>query len=240
MSATKVFNTVEILETILLQLPIRDVLLDQRVSRSWRAVIAGSISIQRALFLRPMKRSCNTRKSDICFVQLSTPGQQVLDCRDTMTLMTAILPIADGSRGTLQVDKPRFHADFCAMASCSWSNMLLTQPPRYEEIFFSNHVNQLLDPSENSIHMHLKDSMTLGDATVSQGELYDLGAFHIATNGRYITVTDVLRALEEEMKRHDRAMLAGDDFRFGWDGHTQFDGAATLWQDLLGVKIREF
>lgn len=49
-----VLGTTELLETILLGLPMQDLLLDQRVCRSWRALITSSIRLQQALFLEPV------------------------------------------------------------------------------------------------------------------------------------------------------------------------------------------
>ncbi|TKA71628.1 hypothetical protein B0A49_03031 [Cryomyces minteri] len=49
----RVVNIVELLEQILLHLPMVDLLLAQRVCRRWRALIIHSVHLQRALFLRP-------------------------------------------------------------------------------------------------------------------------------------------------------------------------------------------
>lgn len=43
----------ELVEIILLQLPLRDVLFAQRVDRTWHAIIANSPQLQRALFFKP-------------------------------------------------------------------------------------------------------------------------------------------------------------------------------------------
>lgn len=52
MAATsRVFNTPELLETILLHLPMNDIISANTVSKQWRASITGSVSLQRALFL---------------------------------------------------------------------------------------------------------------------------------------------------------------------------------------------
>lgn len=48
-----VFDTVELLEAILVCLPSKELLLTQRVSKRWRYVICGSIKLQRALFFEP-------------------------------------------------------------------------------------------------------------------------------------------------------------------------------------------
>jgi hypothetical protein len=51
----EVFGTPELLEMILLGLPIRHILASaERVCRSWKATIDGSIKLQRALFFQPL------------------------------------------------------------------------------------------------------------------------------------------------------------------------------------------
>jgi hypothetical protein len=48
----------EIVETILMHLPMRDLLLATRVSKTWHNIIYGSIALRRALFFEPV--SCGT------------------------------------------------------------------------------------------------------------------------------------------------------------------------------------
>jgi hypothetical protein len=50
-NAHKVLNTTELLEAILVELPIRDLLFSQRVCRTFKDTIANSIRLQQALFL---------------------------------------------------------------------------------------------------------------------------------------------------------------------------------------------
>ena len=52
--STHVLETTELLETILLELPMKDLLLSQRVCRLWHALITTSIRLRRALFLEPV------------------------------------------------------------------------------------------------------------------------------------------------------------------------------------------
>ena len=51
---SRVFDTPELMEAILLQLPLKDALLSQRVSKQWRNTIVGSTKLQQLLFFRPM------------------------------------------------------------------------------------------------------------------------------------------------------------------------------------------
>ncbi|KAK4979398.1 hypothetical protein LTR66_010520 [Elasticomyces elasticus] len=65
----RVFGTTELLELILLSLPRTNLLRVQQVCGGFKSVIAGSIAIQRALFLRPVPNglihwSCRARRTD--------------------------------------------------------------------------------------------------------------------------------------------------------------------------------
>jgi len=52
-ASTRLLSTFELLEDIILYLPLRQILLSQRVNRAFSNVIKGSKPIQRALFLAP-------------------------------------------------------------------------------------------------------------------------------------------------------------------------------------------
>ena len=51
--AHRVLNTTELLEMILLELPMRDILLSQRVDKNFETTIKHSLKLQRAVFLAP-------------------------------------------------------------------------------------------------------------------------------------------------------------------------------------------
>ena len=51
MAQVNVLDTTELLEAILCRLPCKDLLFAQKVCRSWRATINGSVKLQKALFL---------------------------------------------------------------------------------------------------------------------------------------------------------------------------------------------
>ena len=53
----QVFGTVELLEAVLLLLPLKTLLLSQRVSQKWKAAISGSQKLQQALFYTPIESS---------------------------------------------------------------------------------------------------------------------------------------------------------------------------------------
>ncbi|KAF2207775.1 hypothetical protein CERZMDRAFT_102040 [Cercospora zeae-maydis SCOH1-5] len=52
-AADRALHVPELLERILLSLPMKDLLLDQRVSKYWKALIKNSPKLQQALFYRP-------------------------------------------------------------------------------------------------------------------------------------------------------------------------------------------
>ena len=52
-AVARVFGTTELLEGILLRLPMRDLLFAQQVNSKWRAVIRGSIKLQVKLYFKP-------------------------------------------------------------------------------------------------------------------------------------------------------------------------------------------
>lgn len=61
MARVAVFETVELLEQILLHLPMKDLLLKSRVCKHWQNAIIGSLCIQRALFMKPEPTGCVMR-----------------------------------------------------------------------------------------------------------------------------------------------------------------------------------
>ena len=61
-SRDRVFALPELLEAILLELPVKKLLLVQRVSKHWQTTIKASVSIQQALFYTPKPLSSTTSK----------------------------------------------------------------------------------------------------------------------------------------------------------------------------------
>ena len=51
-AAKKVLSTTELLEAILIELPTRDLLLAQQVSKQWQSVVVRSVQLQKALFFK--------------------------------------------------------------------------------------------------------------------------------------------------------------------------------------------
>jgi hypothetical protein len=62
--ASSIFGVPELMEAILLELPMKDVLLSRRVNKQFKATIEGSVELQQALFFVPScQRSTQDTKS---------------------------------------------------------------------------------------------------------------------------------------------------------------------------------
>ncbi len=76
-AVTRPLETVEILEIILLHLPIKDLLHAQEISRFFHGVVHGSSLIQRALFFEPVARAMH-EQSDLAVRQRDAIRQRLL------------------------------------------------------------------------------------------------------------------------------------------------------------------
>lgn len=63
-AVTRVLNTVEVLEAILLEADVKNVLLAQRVCTSWKATIGDSIMLQEKLWIRPTAFRTESQKTN--------------------------------------------------------------------------------------------------------------------------------------------------------------------------------
>lgn len=116
-AGVNLFNTVELLEIILLYLPIRDILLAQRVNAQWRATINCSNRLQRALFIELIVPECqrNSLSED------SSGGPKVF-----------FNPLADKlfwAMSLWQVSLMDVMPETWKYPEASWRQMALTQPP---------------------------------------------------------------------------------------------------------------
>ena len=148
----QVFLLPEILETILLYLPQRDLLLSQRVSRNFQDTIDGSIRLQRALFFAPdwnlQGRTFNA------YAKNNRPGSKPENnrlllrafpgCYPTVTLVIVNEgqthdDLEVGRRGSehwswdvcisFPADKPPNTKPAVLYPEASWRRMFLSQPP---------------------------------------------------------------------------------------------------------------
>ncbi|GME43332.1 Peroxiredoxin OsmC-like protein [Neofusicoccum parvum] len=87
-AATAVFHTTELLELILLSLPLPSILTASRVCHNWRAAISSSLPLQRALFFTPTQNRGPMLKLD-------PPGQPPVNRRDPEDPPREIVPAAN-------------------------------------------------------------------------------------------------------------------------------------------------
>ncbi|KAK5687739.1 hypothetical protein LTS10_001879 [Elasticomyces elasticus] len=81
-AAAAVTDNVELTEMILLNLPLLDILMAQRVNRTWQQLIATSPDLQRALFFRPVNGGMLVENPGGAFV-LRCPQSRDCDIRQT-------------------------------------------------------------------------------------------------------------------------------------------------------------
>lgn len=146
-AAAAVLSTPELLEAIILELPNTQVFLIQRVNKTFRDVIRGSPSLQKALFLRPtadyVLQLHNNRR---CFV---VPCSSRADCDPELSekytpkaagpyqerIDRWVIDASDRQQHTVVLN-PSLVGDFNGFAAkkgitldSTRANMLLTQPP---------------------------------------------------------------------------------------------------------------
>ena len=137
-AATRALNLIELLEPILLSIPIRDMLLAQRVSHRFQDTIKDSLKIRQALFLEPLPTTTTAELAE------SRPKSLPADKVNVMPLNPLLLPILQRTDLHRFVDKA--NENFCCWSldffisyssyrvllhsntGASWRNMLVMQP----------------------------------------------------------------------------------------------------------------
>ncbi|KAF4307148.1 hypothetical protein GTA08_BOTSDO06092 [Botryosphaeria dothidea] len=105
-----VFNTTELLELILSFANLGDLLSAQRTCQRWKAVIDGSIKLQRCLYILPDRRGA--------------------DCYGLNPLLVQRFRFSRDARGYLSVDtNTEWQERVLSCPSASWRRMLVSQPP---------------------------------------------------------------------------------------------------------------
>ncbi|KAF1995172.1 hypothetical protein P154DRAFT_526545 [Amniculicola lignicola CBS 123094] len=162
-TCSRVLNTPELLEAILLQLPERDILLAQQVSRTFQAAITSSPALQQALFFREVpfkdpkiwKVNPLLREHFLPWFVISRNKWQLPD--------HSILERMDWAR-----DHQRRRAFLRPTAS--WRKMLVTQPPA-KKLEVYQHCHGQMDDVLEKASVHLKDLNTPG---IPMSILYDI------------------------------------------------------------------
>lgn len=263
MSATaQALDTIELLETILLDLPIGDALRAQQVCKLWHATIAGSIKLQRALFLRPMLETPSQNNDKLgpifSFISLSTPCHQALSDTNTYKTFTPriislerSLPMAHHDMSSIKSQ----HIPYAASSTNSlWENMLLTQPPLDSVILFSNYqFKTSARPGDDQMQFCADDNdspnLAFGKSEPLQslpgvkyicGKQFGLGAIKLQRAGG-VTVHDLLSATRVQRLRFVEAKVRGERLKMALaGGETQtLQTVVQFWQDIQSAQEKK-
>ncbi|KAF7187798.1 hypothetical protein HII31_10698 [Pseudocercospora fuligena] len=146
-AAAAVFYTAELLESILKLLPMRDLLLDQRVCTHWRDAIKQSPELQQNLFFQPREATAHWlytgNETEHMITQIAkdyASGQDewVLPSGELNPLIFSVpkqdyygtvLAAAQGGFEGFEFRYPRAFRHLCAYPDGSWRRMLVSQPP---------------------------------------------------------------------------------------------------------------
>lgn len=139
-STTRLFGTFELMEMVLLDLEMRELLLNQRVSKSWQAIIRNSPLLQRRLFLN-------------VGVDPRTASEIIQDHREINPLLADIFHLCrmqrtcapfqprgapaphESKRLSLSIDLVRL--DATDYPEASWRSMFWFQPPQ-QKVYISD------------------------------------------------------------------------------------------------------
>ncbi|KAK5117137.1 hypothetical protein LTR85_008905 [Meristemomyces frigidus] len=200
-ASNRVFSTTELLEAILLQLPVKHVLLAQRVSKQWCSTVVGSVQLQTALCFRPVRlvsaddlpdghlelaKRCRAPRYASCAAPLVTAYEFLASAKQaekpvTNPLLTHLLSptkeatLEDRFAATFAFDPLTLKGSYIAAAP--WSRMYLTQPP----------VTRLLLLKELGLaHAELPAEPVLGSSLFVETE----GMLHVGFLGVMFDVID--------------------------------------------------
>ena len=246
-AVSKAFDITEILESIILQLPCKDVLLEQRISKAWQTTITGSPSLQKALFFVPSRPlGCDlgvSMGSDVATLatremkqirdlQKRTPPlklctaqdvyMQSVHCGGTFTnpLMRRLFKLWRNGDGVAYTVKPSSLAK--THEQSSWTKMYLTQPP-FTRLWVRRIPRALRTVAEGFTREDLRD--------------YDRGFLkstedNTIQNASGVTIKDLLDHLENKwVKSHD------DVFYLGFIGFLPKEGEEK-WTERIGSRCR--
>lgn len=152
-AAAKVLNTTELLESVLLQLRYKDILLLQRVCKAWKTAINRSPTIQKALCFKPTQVPGSgalfdfeilrvglvpylTKSLEVNKIAIAFSAQKLGDhffAKQQMIFNPVFLKLYPLKKDSgLMIDFYRRPKGVSAHTPPSWKNMYLTQPPVVE------------------------------------------------------------------------------------------------------------
>ena len=232
MAATRqVLGTAELLEAILLHLPIRDAILVQQLCKNWFDAITSSIELQRALFLRPTK---SLGKDQVHNMTLSTSCTSLLGEPDTRTLITSVLPIEKYTATSYKLKTGGSLPEVSGAAS--WQKMLMCQPPREMEQFFINCTSTSHYKNSTKFVIESTTLLTSTGAKIYYGKQFGLDAIRVKQAGG-VTLGTFVEALEIAKKEgFDEAKMKGAEFKLGWVRSGCSEAVIDFWTDIKTVQ----
>lgn len=257
----QVFATAELLEAILLRLPIRDAILAQRLCTAWRNAITSSAKLQRALFLRPARENSSTTNRPITdtvhHMSLSNTCHQVLTTSGTRVIFTSLLPIEketitplvnsykltsgdfllplpQDKTGTLQKKKEKEKEK---------QKMFLSQPPRETELFFFNSTTPVTTTTSTNEHGSIITLPLLLPPASSDQQMmmkfFPVFTFFTSSSSSSSSASEEERGNEGEEKERTKATISSGK-QFHLDAiRLEQPGGVTTETFLQGLKYGE-
>jgi len=148
----------EVLEIILLELSLKDLLLNaQRVSRLFHDVIASSQSIQQALYFRPILDVSKTKTRTNPLLRKKFPPWF-----EDKWLMPRAYALSDHKHfWRLDWNSNKERTEAYARKDASWRRMLVVQPP-VQELIVKVHTEAIGGPSQSKGQLRLSDGLRMG------------------------------------------------------------------------------
>ncbi|KAK4614073.1 hypothetical protein CLAFUW4_09610 [Fulvia fulva] len=242
MAATKAtLSTTELLEQILLHLPLRSVLRVQLVSHSWHATIHTSIKLQQALFLRPIPAVKTTKQQrPMQTVTLNDPCASVLATPTPSSLVNDILGLEGSAAGICTLSNPIPTA--LLEKKGTWHSMHLTQPPTpsSSSLLIGNFIALTATeatglPRDRFIPSATPSVLESNHCTTRtlHGSFSRLGAVQLECASG-LTIGTAAEAIAQLAEKFGRAEHKGRRLRFFWGSQVH----ANLMVDLL-MEIAE-
>lgn len=222
-AASNVLNTFELLEAIILQLPSKDVLLLQRVSKTWRSIIARNKTLQKALFFVPSQEPLADRSprppSDATQGPIFDPGLYaqvwarsssaqdfIIDSSTKETRLSQfvnpLLPLLfphstpevwAQSGIGIEYDRTRTLLPRGVDVVPSWRKMYLTQPPATEVRIFR--VSRMTK-TRIILHGYSDSSSSFDPSMIKYTSMY----LACVTNKSSVTIADFVDFVEKRIK----------------------------------------
>lgn len=141
-ATSKVVNVTELLEAVLLELPCKDILIAQRVSKAWKATIQESVKLQAALCFTPTEARA-TKDGNTSRERITSDSISARDCYyhaldESATLINPLLrhlyrwyrsKECPPLRGIYVEYNKEISNIFCDGKNASLRKMLVMQPP---------------------------------------------------------------------------------------------------------------